>query len=379
MRTILIAHFNPRAVSGAEKAIVDMVQASRTGWRFVMMTPGRGQLYDYYASLGLDTWPQLIHTRRRKYPGLHTLQSLWLARQLRERKVDAIICNTFAAASRVGLGCRLAGIPYAVYVREFIRPIRLHRRILHKATQVWAVSADVATYLSSMMAQDRLQVCHDYVNVAPLRERVHRHRASGERRLPFPAEHRVVGIVGRITTYKQQDLFLRAIPGVLTRHPDVRFVVVGSAQESEGGYERSLRDLAADLHIADKVAFMGNRPDAVEIMSELAAVCVTSDREPFPRVVLEAQAVGCPVVAANTGGCPEMIEHGVTGILFPPTGSDAPRQLAESIIHVLDNPGFASDLVREATARLEADLGSDAPVSRFESLISGLFESREDV
>ena len=372
MRTVLVAHFNPRAVSGAEKAIVDMVGASETGWKFVMMTPGRGKLYEYYSMLGLDVWPRMVHTRRRKYPGLHTLQSFALARQLKARKVDAVVCNTFAAASRVGLACRLARVPYAIYVREFFRPIPLHRRILDRATQVFAVSGDVASYLSTMVTHNRLHVCHDYVNAAPLRERAARHRERGERRVPFTAAHRVVGIVGRITRYKQQDLFVRAIPTVLARHPDARFVVVGSAQESEAGYERELRALASNLGIADMVAFMGDRQDAVEIISELAASCVTSLREPFPRVILEAQAVGCPVIAADTGGCPEMIKHQVTGLLFSPAGSDAPQRLAESVIRVLDNPGFAADLAREAAVRLEADFGSAAPVRRFESLVNGL-------
>ena len=376
MRTILIAHFNPRAVSGAEKAIVDMVAASQTGWKYVMMTPGRGKLYEHYASLGLDTWPRLIQTRRRKFPGLHTLQSVWLARELRKRSVDAVICNTFAAASRVGFACRLARIPYAIYVREFIRPIRLHRRILNGATQVFAVSGDLATHISGMMAHGRPQVCHDYVNIAPLQQRARRHRESGTRLVPFPRTQRVVGIVGRITKYKQQDLLLRAIPGLLARHPDLGFVVVGTAQESEAWYEESLRRIVVDLGIVERVAFMGDRHDAVEIMTELAALCVTSDREPFPRVVLEAQAVGCPVVAANTGGCPEMIEHGITGLLFPPTGADAPARLAESVARVLDNPGFAHDLTREALTQLEARLGSDAPVRRFEALIDSLCESR---
>lgn len=375
MRTVLIAHFNPRAVSGAEKAIVDMTRASTAGWRFLMMTPGRGKLYEYYSSIGLDVWPRLIHTRRRKYPGLHTLQSIWLARQLKGRKVDAVVCNTFAAASRVGLACRLARVPYAIYVREFIRPIALHRRILDRATQVLAVSEDVKSYLSTMMSHDRLHVCYDNVTIAPLRDRAERHRAGRQRLVPFPAAHKVVGIVGRITTYKQQDLFVRAIPGILARHPDARFVVVGSAQEKEAGYEQGLRDLARELQIQDRVAFMGDRADAVEIMTELAALCVTSDREPFPRVILEAQAVGCPVVAADTGGCPEMVEHGVTGLLFPSRGSNATRALAASVVRILDNPGEASGLVRQASAKLEANLGSDLPVRRFESLVSGLFDS----
>jgi glycosyltransferase involved in cell wall biosynthesis len=210
----------------------------------------------------------------------------------------------------------------------------------------------------------------------PIRKRLERHRTCGSRLLPFGVEHRVVGIVGRLTAYKQQVLFLRAIPLILAEVPEARFVVVGKAVEREKEYEQGLWRLAEDLGVANRVVFMGQRQDAVEIISELSVCCLTSDREPFPRTILEAQLVGCPVVASDTGGCPEMIEDGATGLLFPVTSEDAPQQLASQVVRLLRDRELALRLSENARARLGNTFGSLRPVRELEQHLRDLAETR---
>ncbi len=369
---ILVAHWRPDIVSGAELAIADMVAKRSDGFEYVMLTPGEGKLADYYRSRGFPVWACKVQTRRRKYPSLHTLQSLWFARKLKRAGVEVVLCNTFPAAGRVGTACRIARKPYAIYVREYIRNTPEHRRILVKAERVLAVSRDVADYLKDLAPSQRIAVAYDHLDTGPLTERVRVHRESGKRLLPFGSSHPVVGFVGRITTYKQPDLFLRAIPGILEREPNARFAVVGAAVERERDYEEGLKRLAKELGVADCVAFMGQRPDAVEILSELAVCCLTSDREPFPRTILEAQAVGCPVVASGTGGCPEMVEDGVTGLLFSPVVQDADVELASKIVTLLTDLELADRIARRAQKSLQTFITTLQPVRVFENALLGI-------
>jgi glycosyltransferase involved in cell wall biosynthesis len=349
-----------------------MVAKRSDGFEYIMLTPGEGRLAEYYRERGFAVWPQKIQTRRRLYPGLHTLQSLWFAPKLRQAAVDVVLCNTFPAASRVGTACGRAKKPYAIFVREFIRNTPEHSRILSKAAMVLAVSRDVAGYLKDLAPPERTFVVYDHLDIGPLVERARQHKGSRKRLLPFNPTHPVVGYVGRITAYKQPDLFLRAIPAVLEREPDCRFAVVGASVERERDYEKGLHRLARELCVAHQVAFMGQRPDAVEIISELAVCCLTSSREPFPRTVLEAQALGCPVVASDTGGCPEMVQHGKTGLLFPVRERNAAQSLAEQVSHLLQDTGLARGLAARAQESVRTTFGSLAPVVELEARLRSL-------
>jgi len=238
---------------------------------------------------------------------------------------------------------------------------------------ILAVSRDCAEYLLQMgTPPQKVHVAYDHLDTGSIRKRLELHRTSGSKALPFGASHPVVGIIGRITAYKQQDLFLRAIPFVLAGCPDARFVVVGSAIDREKEYERGLRELAQRLGIANQVTFMGYRQDAVEIMSELCACCLTSAREPFPRTILEAQFIGCPVVASNTGGCPEMVQDGLNGLLFPVASINAPENLASQVLRLLKDRPLAAGLSRRAQQELETGLSTITPVLQFERLLYSL-------
>lgn len=376
IETILVAHSRPDTVSGAELAIADMIDARREGLHYLMLTPGEGVLADHYRTRGFEVWARELETRRRRYPGLHTVQSALFARKFRQRHVDAVLCNTFAAAARVRDASRMAGIPHAIYVREYISRKALHRKILVGADMVLAVSKDVASYLGDMVAPERLFVAYDHIHAQPLLDRVAAHRACGGRLVPFERRHPVVGLIGRITRYKQQDLFLHAIPHVLREFPEARFVIVGSAGGAEKAYEEGLRALAGQLKVEDAVAFMGHRQDALEIMSELSVCCLTSDREPFPRTLLEGQLLGIPVVAADTGGCPEMVEDGVTGRLFSSVSPDAPLLLAAAVAATLSDSVRAAAMSARALQSLQEGVAGLRPVRTLEDLLSTLSNSR---
>ena len=376
----LVAHYLPDMVSGAELAIADFIDVVDENYHATMLTPGDGKLANYYKRAGFDVWAKLIHTKRRRYPGLHTVQSLVFARELRDRDFDVVICNTFPAASRVGMACRRAGIPYGIYVREYISDHSLHRNILDRANKILAVSRDVRNYLSDMADPAKIVVAYDYIDSRPILERATLHKASGNRLVPFEAEHPVVGIVGRITPYKQQDLFVRAIPGVLSEIPVARFVVVGSARETEKDYEKYVKNLAVDLGVQDKVAFMGHRKDAIEIISELTVGCLTSSREPLARTILEAQSLGCPVIVSDTGGSPEMVEHEITGLLFSVTASDAEKQLSKQIVRLLKDQSLRNALIAKARTKIQSTFAGPTPIRQLQKYIEELSQNgrRED-
>jgi glycosyltransferase involved in cell wall biosynthesis len=107
-------------------------------------------------------------------------------------------------------------------------------------------------------------------------------------------------------------------------------------------------------------------------MSEMSVCCVPSDREPFPRTVLEAQLLGIPVVAANSGGCPEMVNNGWSGILFSSTAPDAAGQLAMAITTILLDSALARSLASHAQEEVLGSVAGPKPVHHFEILLNSL-------
>ena len=147
----------------------------------------------------------------------------------------------------------------------------------------------------------------------------------------------LVGIVGLLTSWKGQDVLLRAAAVLRTRcTPSARFLVIGGSWIGRGDYERYLIRLRDELGLQDSVQLTGHISDIARAVAALDIVVHASVRpDPLPTVVLEAMAMGKVVIASRCGGVPEMIEHGVTGLLCPPGDVEA---LAATLQMVLEAP-----------------------------------------
>jgi glycosyltransferase involved in cell wall biosynthesis len=169
----------------------------------------------------------------------------------------------------------------------------------------------------------------------------------------------VVVLPGRLTSWKGQSVLLEAMARLA--RPDVFCVLVGSDQ-GRTRYAASLVEQAQHLGIAERVRLVGNCEDMpAALMLSDVVVHASTQPEAFGRVVIEAQAMGRPVVAADVGAPVETVEHGVTGWRVPPND---PSALAAAIDHVLTLPPDArqalgararASVLRSATVRAMQD------------------------
>jgi len=151
-----------------------------------------------------------------------------------------------------------------------------------------------------------------------------------------------VGIVGRLQHFKAQHVFLRAAALVAKERPDARFVVVGGAlTDADREYLSWLSALSRRLEIADRVRFVGHQSDVVPWLDGLDVVVNATAGEPFGLVLVEAMALGTPVVATNLGGPAEIIEDRESGLLVAPGDPDA---TAGAILEILEDPGLRGRL-----------------------------------
>lgn len=148
----------------------------------------------------------------------------------------------------------------------------------------------------------------------------------------------IVGVVGRLETEKGHPTLLEAWPLVLERVPNAYLLIVG-----EGSRLDALHQIAIEQGVERHVIFTGRRDDIPAITAAFDVAVLPSYREAQGLTILEAMALARPVVASNVGGIPEMIQHGVNGMLVPPQD---PAALAGSIALLLTDHPLADMLGR---------------------------------
>jgi len=151
-----------------------------------------------------------------------------------------------------------------------------------------------------------------------------------------------IGLIGRISPWKGQHIFIEAPSLLHSRFPTVRFQIIGAPLFAEREYEQQLHELCERLGVAEAVEFVGFVENVSPRIAQLDIVVhASTSGEPFGQVIIEGMAEQKPVVATNGGGVPEIVEDGVTGLLVPMGDAVA---MAEAIDFLLRNPQTAKEM-----------------------------------
>ncbi len=179
-----------------------------------------------------------------------------------------------------------------------------------------------------------------------------------EARALLAIEGFTLGTAGRLTRQKALEDALAA----LARVKDVGLVLLG-----DGPARAELERRAGELGISERVRFLGSRPrdDVLALFRAVDAAILTSAWENLPHSVLEALAVGTPVIATSVGGVPEVVHDGVNGLLVPPRDVEA---IAAAIRRISDENGLREKLASAAAASV-ADLAEPRILERIVGLI----------
>jgi glycosyltransferase involved in cell wall biosynthesis len=265
-----------------------------------------------------------------------------LARLARARRAALIHTNTSVTLGGAA-AAKLARIPHVWHVREiyagFERYWPAYSRLLRSADALPCVSEATRAQFGD---DPRAVVLHDGLGVAPARAP----RAAARAALALPADAFVCAILGRISTWKGQDVLIRALAAM--DGEDAIVLVAGDPWIGEERRLADLRELAASLGVAERVRFAGFRADVENVYGAADVVAVPSTQpDPLPNSALEAAAAGCCVVAANHGGLPEIVRDGVTGRLVAPGD---PQALAGALDTLRSDPRLRERLGAAAAA-----------------------------
>lgn len=175
---------------------------------------------------------------------------------------------------------------------------------------------------------------------------------------------------GRIVYFKNQEMLIRVFAKVHEKHPEYDLIIYGG--DSFDGTMQVLLKTIRECDAADYVKLMGNSDDLDKELVNGALYAFTSDWEGLPNALLEAMALGLPVVATDCpcGGPRTVIQDGVNGLLVPIKN---PEALAEGINRLIENPEFAEELGKEAKKICE-QLNGPAIIDQWRKYIEKIVE-----
>jgi glycosyltransferase involved in cell wall biosynthesis len=179
--------------------------------------------------------------------------------------------------------------------------------------------------------------------------------------LDLPRDAPVVGIISRLFRWKGHAYLIDAFASVKREVPAARLVIVGeddprAAWEVGGAFSEQLKQQAAHLGILNSIVFTGFRTDIARLIASFDVFAHPSWEEPFGMVFLEAMAMRKPVVAWNSGGAPEVIVHGETGLLAERGSVPA---LAQALVALLRDPDLRQRLGTAGRQRVERYFTAD--------------------
>ena len=175
-----------------------------------------------------------------------------------------------------------------------------------------------------------------------------------------PIDQPVAVSVARLSPEKDFPTLLQAVPLVLQRVPDFRLRIVG-----EGSERPRMEQLIRELRIENHVTLVGASDDVPGELRRAGFYVASSRKEGVSLTLLEAMAIGLPVVTTDVGGNPEVVEDGITGRLVP---SGNPQELATAIVRMCDEQSNWQSMGRAGRRRVEANFDITRMIEAYENL-----------
>jgi hypothetical protein len=334
---------------GAELALLQLV-GSDTSIRWHVVFLEDGPMVAQFRQLGYAA--DVIEAGRVRQP-LKMLSAVRaIARLARRVEAKAMLGWMAKAHLYSGAAAKLAGIP-AVWFQHAL-PTRggMIDELANRIPAVGAMacsqfSADAQLKVTPRLAMKVVYAPTDLQRFNP--DTLASPQACRQE-LNLPADGPIIGIFGRLQRWKGMHVLIDAFPSILAKYPSATALVVGGIWELEAEYEKYLHDQAKTLGIEKSVVFAGHQTNIAQWMQACDVIVHASDREPFGMVVVEAMALGKPVIAGATGGPQEIITDGVDGLLA--RFEDVPA-LSAAVLRYLDDPITARKIGDAARQRAQ--------------------------
>lgn len=242
------------------------------------------------------------------------LAALLLARRLGAKATVRTVHNEIEWSKRPLYG---KIFPNILYPFTFTRDLAISRR----------VEANLNRRILAQLLGRQAQIFYNGIDFGRFRAMEKQNNIREE--FGIAPDARIIGTIGRLTRQKGYDIFLQAIPALLTQRPDVVALIIG-----DGHLREALEEQAKTLGISHVVRFAGPRKDIEQLLACMDVFVSSSRWEGLPTVLLESVAARLPIVATAVSGSVELVQHEGNGLLVPP---EDPSALSHAIDRILSD------------------------------------------
>ena len=350
-------------LSGAEKHVAVLSERLlQRGHEIAALCPPGGWLPDQLRAAGVPVLEMPMH-------GLSTgPTALRLRRFIREQNFDLLHAHLTCATYYGYLMGLVAHLPVATSVHVRSRDLVYRRLFPRSGNHIITVSdwvregfvtqgvpgAQVHTIYNGtefgIETSSTLSASETEAEILPVRVE-----------LSLPPDAELIGIFARVGDFKGHPLLVQAARRIVDARPRAYIVCVGAVEPS---VQQSLWQSAADSGVADRFRFTGQRDDAQRLMSEMDVITLPSKYEACSMAIIEAMALGKPVIATRAGGNPELVRHQETGLLI----ERDPQALAAALIALLADTQQRRQMGEAARKRALSLFSAEKMVSNIEAL-----------
>ena len=353
MKKILFLHAGAE-LYGADRILINLVTGLDSNkYKPIVVLPSEGPLVKELRRQHVETHVIYYPILRRKYFNIQGIYSYSTSYQRSCRKIAALFksehisiihVNTLAVLEGIYLK-RLLHSKLIWHVHEIITNPRIVYKVTsflagHFANKIVAVSKQVKQHLvrSKFVQEEQVKIVYNGVDTKKFQP----HAVVNKLKDEFYLDNKsiVVGMVGRLNSWKGQPALLRAMIPLLRAFPNLKLIFVGGVFKGEEHFKQELLGEIQSSGVAKQIVLKDFRSDMSDIYQLFDIFCLPSTNpDPLPTVVLEAMASGKPIVAFSHGGVTEMVQNNYNGILVPPVEVG---KLSEAIQKLVSDP----DLVK---------------------------------
>ncbi len=331
---------------GARRSLAQLVtNLDRERWQPIVCGQSEGQLSELLGEFSVPfEVVRLGWWRKGKYFLWRPFVIARLATLIRRLGVDLVHCNEIYPNPYAIRACAQAErdpaerIPVVTHMRLTVSERMIRNYDLERANKIVVPSAAAGEDFNSWPDKsERVEVIHNGVDLAQFRRG--RTRGEARRLLGLPRDGVMLAAIGQIGPRKGGDVILDALEAVAKVLPDVRLFFVGNSHRGQEQFAEELRRRASEPSLAGRVFFFPFTQKVLPFYEAADVNMLVSREEGFGRTIIEAAALGTPTIGARTGGIPELIDDGTTGLLVP---SENPAKLADAIRRMATDEAFRS-------------------------------------
>ena len=333
---------------GAEEALIHLLRnRDAAGLSAVLVVLlEEGELKGIFENTGATV--EVVESGRLREPWKQVAAILKIRRLLKRHRIDTVLGWMTKAHIYGGPAAWMARVP-PIYFQMGVPDNGVVDRLCRAIPAVGALAcSEFAAREQRACVKHRVIGVPLAADVSRFSEAANHSPAEIRRRFGLDPDRPLVGIVGRLQHWKGMHVYVEAMARVLKEVPDCRGVIVGGKHHLEPDYADWLAERVQALGVSEEVRMVGVQRNVPEWMQAMDVVVHASEREPFGIVVVEAMALGKPVVATQPGGPEEIITHASDGQLVTWNKAD---ELAEAILKYLRDPEWARSVGQRAKQR----------------------------